>query len=209
MKFCPFGSLGPQFFKIGFLILPSNCTSPQLPPPRFKPIPSTFSSLIQVTFCVEDSLSHQNLLNNTHFYGVAETGGVSRCGAPVQRKPKIPRKTEDVLWCQRKGRKYCPLECLSFQMQFLILNPSAAPISRKLTKSLLQTRSAEPGSLHKQPFMKPHSARGLQRSLFHACASEVGKARETHLALVQRTQRVQIDFWSPLKSPLGGLPYSQ
>lgn len=44
------------------------------------------------------------------------------------------------------------------------------------------------GGLHKRPFMKPHSARGLQRSLFHsACASEAGKARETHLALVENT----------------------
>lgn len=144
------------------------------------------------------------MLNNTHFMVLQRQ--VVFHGAPIQRKPKIPRKTEDVLWCQRKGRKYCPLECLSFQMQFLILKPSAAPISRKLTKSLLQTRSAEPGGLHKRPFMKPHSARGLQRSLFHsACPSEVGKAQETHLALVENTASAD-RLLKPSKETTGRTP---
>lgn len=143
MQFCPSGSPGPQFFKICFHILSPKHTA--APSPSSPTVPSTFfSSLSQITCHVEDSVFHYASFNNTHLWWYKGRWCFIECQSRNTEKHQIPGETEDILWCQRKGRKYCPLEYLSFRMQFLILKPSAAPISRKLTKPLLKTRSARP-----------------------------------------------------------------
>lgn len=137
--------------------------------------------------------------------------------APLKRPRETPDSQEDRrrTVMSEKGRKYCPLECLSFQMQFLVLKPSAAPISRKLTKSLLQTRSAEPpgpaqGVLYEAPLCSVHG-KGAPFTLAAVLARESRRLGKLTLPFCRRKHsqcRATLQVLERASS-LGGSPYSQ